>query len=77
MKMKYNILKFIVFSLRRGKFIAVITYVLKRNRPSEYSHLPLKKLEDKSKLNWNLAEVIIMIRVEINEIGNRRINREN
>lgn len=75
--MKYNILKFIVFSLRRGKFIAVITYVLKRNSPSEYSHLPLKKLEDKSKLNWNLAEVIIMIRVEINEIGNRRINREN
>ena len=75
--MKYNIPKLIVFSLSRGKFIAVITYVLKRNNQNEYSHLPLKKLEDKSKLNRNLAEVIIMMRVGINEIGNGKINREN
>lgn len=75
--MKYNIPKFIVFSISRGKCIAIITYVLKRNSSNEYSHLPLKKLEDKSKLNWNLAKVIITIRVGINEIGNRKINREN
>ena len=65
----------------RGKFIAVNTYVRKKERRFQINNLifHLKKLEIKkqTKLKASRRKKIIKIRAEINEIENRKTTEKN